>query len=305
MRNWFAAAFVLVLLLGGLVVRYLATTPPVTAEKERPVTQSPPAEAPKVQPPEPAKPAAADVAKAADAAPRTFRDCDVCPAMVALSGGTFMMGSPANDEGRDADEGPQHRVTVKPFAIGQYEVTFDEWDACVAAGGCNGYRPGDQGWGRGKRPVISVAWDDAKAYVAWLTKKTGKPYRLPSEAEWEYAAHAGTTTPFAFGATLTKDQANFGLILGKTQPIGSYPPNAWGVYDLHGNVWEWVEDCWHDNYQGAPVDGSAWAQGKCSSRVVRGGSWNYHPVYLTSAERSGVGPVRYLDKGFLVSRTLN
>ncbi len=162
--------------------------------------------------------------------------------------------------------GPQHRVTVKPFAIGKYEVTFDEWDACVKAGGCNGYRPEDPGWGRGNRPVINVSWNDTKAYVAWLAKKTGNPYRLPSEAEWEFAARAGTTTPFAFGTTITPKQANFGRSDGKTEPVGSYPPNAWGLYDMHGNVWEWVEDCWHDNYGRSPTDGQPWlADSGCES----------------------------------------
>jgi formylglycine-generating enzyme required for sulfatase activity len=182
--------------------------------------------------------------------------------MVALPGGTFLMGSPEGEEGRDADEGPQHEVTIRSFAIGKYEVTFEEWDACVAAGGCNGYQPDDRGWGRGRRPVINVSWDDAQAYMAWLAEATGKPYRLPSEAEWEYATRAGTTTRYAFGDEITEKEANFGGTVGKTTEVGSYPANAWGLHDIHGNVVEWVEDIWHNSYQGAPADGSAWTNGE-------------------------------------------
>ena len=139
---------------------------------------------------------------------RVFRDCDGCPEMVVVPAGEFMMGSPASEEGRNDDEGPQRRVTLRSFALGVTEVTFDEWDACVRDGGCNGYRPDDQGWGRGARPVINVNWEDAQAYVSWLSRVTGAAYRLPSESEWEYAARAGTTTPFHTGATISTDQAN-------------------------------------------------------------------------------------------------
>ena len=229
--TWFFGGAVLVLLLGGLLAGYFVTTSPVIAEKEGAVpqgslgggTEDACAGSDEGVPPKHAANPVSDTAKAASpdtmepeitkpedaAVPRVFRCCPVCPAMVALPGGTFMMGSPPNEKGRLENEGPQHRVTVKPFAIGKYEVTFDEWDACVKAGGCNGYRPEDPGWGRGNRPVINVSWNDTKAYVAWLAKKTGNPYRLPSEAEWEFAARAGTTTPFAFGTTITPKQANF------------------------------------------------------------------------------------------------
>jgi formylglycine-generating enzyme required for sulfatase activity len=196
------------------------------------------------------------------AAGDVFRDCDVCPEMVALPAGQFLMGSPDGEKDRDSDEGPQHEVTIKPFAIGKYEVTFEEWDACVQAGGCNGYRPGDQSWGRGKRPVINVSWRDAQAYVAWLSGKTGQSYRLPSEAEWEYVARAGTTTRYAFGDEIVAKEANFGSTIGKTTAVGAYPPNRWGLFDMHGNVLEWVEDVYHDGYKGAPSDGTAWTDGE-------------------------------------------
>jgi formylglycine-generating enzyme required for sulfatase activity len=196
-------------------------------------------------------------------------------------------------------------------------VTFAEWDACVAAGGCNGHRPGDRGWGRGNRPVINVSWNDAKAYVAWLSRKTGKTYRLLSEAEWEYAARAGTTTPFSTGQTITTDQANFdgnstygggrkGVFRQKTVEVGSFAPNPFGLYDMHGNVWEWVEDCWNDDYTGIPMDGSASIFGDCNTRALRGGSWAGGPGFLRSASRGSDWANHRSDVyGFRVARTLN
>ncbi len=217
----------------------------------------------------------------------TFRDCNECPEMVVVPSGSFLMGSPEDEEGRYDNEGPQHRVTIaEPFAIGVYEVTFDEWDACVAAGGCNGYRPDDDGWGRGRRPVINVSWDDAQAYVDWLSDRTGEEYRLPSEAEWEYAARAGTTTRYWPGDEITAEYANFGRNVGRTIEVGSLGrPNAFGLHDVHGNVWEWVEDCWNDSYAGAPANGTAWTSGDCGRRVLRGGSWDDYPRSLRSAYR--------------------
>jgi formylglycine-generating enzyme required for sulfatase activity len=267
---------------------------------ERPRANEP---APAPQPP--AKPTAATAA-----AGKPFQDCDVCPVMVPLPEGSFLMGSPKSEAGRDDDEGPQHRVTIgRPFALGKHEVTFAEWDACVRASGCDGYRPDDAGWGRGKRPVIKVSWRDAQAYVAWLAKTTGKAYRLPSEAEWEYAARAGTTTRYSFGDELTEKHANFGGHMGKTTEVGAYPANPWGLHDMHGNVWEWVADVWHDSYQGAPADGSAWTDGEGTNssrnRVGRGGSWSDYPGILRSASRGRGGPViGSNDLGFRVARTL-
>jgi formylglycine-generating enzyme required for sulfatase activity len=168
--------------------------------------------------------------------------------------------------------------------------------------------------------VVGVSWRDAIAYCEWLTKETGQRYRLPSEAEWEYACRAGTETPFSFGATITTDQANYdgnytygagrkGSYRERTTEVGTFPANPWGLYDLHGNVWEWVEDVWHDTYQGAPADGSAWTDGKgkesSRARVLRGGSWGGNPRFLRSARRYGDGPdLRGDDNGFRVARTL-
>lgn len=271
-------------------------------------------------PPSPAKPERIAVKDSVDV--QVFRDIDAswCPEMVVLPAGAFVMGSPENEEGRMYSEGPQHRVTLGyRFAMGRYPVTFAQYDHFCDA--TKRKKPKDQSWGRGTRPVINVRWQDAQAYCGWLAKQTGKIYRLPSEAEWEYACRAGTTTPFSFGETISTDQANYdgnytygsgvkGLYREQTVEVGSYPANVWGVHDMHGNVWEWVEDVWHDNYDGAPSDGSAWTdgQGKESShiRVVRGGSWYYDPRYLRSAIRYRTQPDnRYYVLGFRVARTLD
>lgn len=251
---------------------------------------------------------------------KTFRDCFDCPKMVVVPSGSFLMGSPEDEEGRDGDEGPQHRVTIaEPFAIGVYEVTFVEWVACVADGGCRGYQPDDSvpggGRGRGRRPVINVSWDDAQAYVDWLSNRTGETYRLPSEAEWEYVARAGTTTPFHFGWTISKDRANYSDYTYRLRledlsrgplPVGSFPANDFGLHDVHGNVWEWVLDCWNDSYAriGRPDNGDAWTSGDCSGRVLRGGSWDFGPSLLRSAYRNSGNPVLRMPVGFRVARTL-
>ena len=247
-----------------------------------------------------------------------FRDCAECPEVVVVPSGSFKMGSRSAEIGRSGNEGPVHRVTVgKAFAVGVYEVTFTEWDACRRDGGCVD-KPGDRGWGRGKRPVINVSWTDAREYVAWLSSKTGKRYRLLSESEWEYVARAGTTTPFHYGSTVSTEQANYdgnytygsgrkGRYRKRTVPAGSFPANAFGLHDVHGNVQEWVEDCWHGNYNGAPTEGSAWTSGgDCSRRVLRGGSWYYGPQNLRSADRSwDSSGDRGSFAGFRVARTLN
>ena len=248
----------------------------------------------------------------------TFRDCDSCPEMIIVSAGTYQMGSPSSEADRDDNEGPVHQVTIpRPFAVGAYEVTFAEWDACVDSGGCGGYRPDDAGWGRGRRPVINVSWEDAQRFVAWLRQGTGHEYRLLSEAEWEYVARAGTTTPFHTGSTIATSQANYhgdytygngstGVYRRETVTVGSFNANAFGLYDVHGNVWEWVQDCWNDGYRGAPSDGSAWERGDCSRRVLRGGSWNSEPRDLRSANRVGSYPgLRLNFIGFRVARTLD
>ena len=206
-----------------------------------------------------------------------------------------MMKSPANEKGRFANEGPQHRVTFdQAFAVGKFTVTFDEWDACVADGGCSRYRPSNQGGGRGLRPVINVSWDDAKAYVTWLSRKTGKTYRLLSEAEYEYAARAGTTTSYPWGNAVGKNNANCAGCGSRwdnkqTALVGSFAPNRFGLYDMVGNVWTWAEGCYHGNYQRAATDGAAWRTADCGRRVVRGGGWGNSPVALRSAVRDGHG----------------
>ena len=247
---------------------------------------------------------------------KQFRDCADCPQMVVLPAGSFTMGSPREEKGRSKYEGPQRRVTIwRPFAVGKYEVTFAQWDACVSAGGCR-RRPNDRGWGRGPRPVMNVSWHDAKQYVGWLSRKTGKRYRLLSEAEWEYAARAGTTGPFHFGPTISADRANYkgtstygsgrrGIYRRKTVPAGRFPANRFGLHDMHGNVQEWVEDCWHRNYHGAPSDGRAWTKTDCKLRVVRGGSWGGRPGDLRAASRGWVAAgSRFNFIGFRVARTL-
>ncbi|MGP0094983.1 MAG: SUMF1/EgtB/PvdO family nonheme iron enzyme [Xanthobacteraceae bacterium] len=246
-----------------------------------------------------------------------FKECDKCPEMAVVPAATFLMGSPPNEAGRASDENPQHSVTfAHPFAVGRFAVTFDEWDTCVVEGGCNGYEPSDQNWGRDTRPVIWVGWDDAKSYVKWLSRKTGKAYRLLSEAEWEYMARAGTTTPFWWGNTISTQQANYnghyaygtatkGEFRQKTLPVKSFEPNPWGFYQVVGNVSEWVEDCYHDSYVGAPTDGSAWTSGSCSERVLRDGAWSSVPARQRLAARVELGPnYRTYGSGLRVARTL-
>ncbi len=251
----------------------------------------------------------------------TFQDCTECPEMVVIAPGSYIMGSPQSEEAHHSSQAPQHRVEISyQFAVGKYEVTFREWDACVSAGGCSHY-PTDLGHGRGNRPVVDVNWEDAKEYVDWLSRRTGQRYRLLSESEWEYVARAGTTGPFHFGSTISTHQANYdghftygggsiGTHATEAVPVGSFPSNGFGLHDVHGNVFEWVEDCWHDNYDGAPADGSAWVlDGDCSQRVLRGGSYITEPWTLRSASRvrrhEATGPwARVADLGFRVARTL-
>ena len=253
---------------------------------------------------------------------RVFHDCPGCPEMVVVPSGAFMMGSPESERGRGKNEGPQREVSFRqPFAVGKFEVTFAQWDACVAEGGCT-HKPGDESWGRGRRPAINVSWGDARQYAAWLAKRTGKPYRLLTEAEWEYAARGVTSTsaqhaPFSTGVTINYKQANYdanftygvagrmGIYRQKTLDVGALPRNAFGLHDMHGNVWEWVEDCYKDSYAGAPTDGSAVASGNCSLRVLRGGAWNYYPQLLRAAYRYATAPgVRMENAGFRVARAL-
>ena len=245
---------------------------------------------------------------------RTFRD-DLRsggegPEMVVVPAGSFRMGCVSGQDCYD-DEYPVHRVTISaPFAVGVHEVTFAEWDTCVAAGGCGRYRSDDAGWGRGRRPVISVSWKDAQAYVAWLTRESGGQYRLLSEAEWEYVARAGSETRYSWGNEVGRNRANCrgcgSRWDGKqTAPVGSFGANGFGLHDIHGNVWEWVQDCWNGTYAGAPADGSAWEQRDCNRRMVRGGSWPNEPGFLRSAGRYGdTAGIRVDYVGFRVARSL-
>ena len=253
-------------------------------------------------PPEPGRPG--------PRAPATvFRDCPTCPEMVVIPAGRFRMGCVS---GRDCwdNEQPVHEVQVSSFALGVYEVTFEEYERFARATGRD--RPNDRGWGRGGRPVINVSWEDAQAYAAWLSRETGEAYRLPSESEWEYSARAGSTTRYSWGQDIGRNRANCDGCGSRwdddeTAPAGSFAANGWGLHDMHGNVWEWVEDCWHENYARAPRDGSAWTSGgNCGRRVLRGGSWFNSPVLLRSAYRgrNGAG-ARFVFDGFRVSRTLD
>ena len=235
------------------------------------------------------------------------------PEMVVIPAGRFRMGCVSGQECTDS-EFPVHEVAIpQPFAVSKYEVTFDDWDTCVARGGCSGYRPDDDGWGRGRHPVSSVSWDDAREYVAWLSEQTGAEYRLLSEAEWEYVARAGSQSAYSWGNDIGVNRANcadysFGTCGDQwenTAPVGSFEPNAFGVHDMHGNVDEWVEDCWNESYLGAPLDGSAWLSGDCRWRVYRGGSWVIIPEHLRSARRDEApADDRYIHGGFRVARAL-
>jgi len=248
-------------------------------------------------------PASADASKAGT----TIKDCDVCPELVIVRAGNFMMGS--NDF--RPDEKPVRKVTIgAPLAVGKFEVTFAEWDACVADGGCS-HKPGDEGWGRGKRPVINVPWTDiTKQYLPWLSRKSGKTYRLLTEAEWEYVQRAGTTSRYSWREKIGKgnavcDGCGSRWDNKQTAPVGSFEANAFGLHDLHGNVWEWVQDCYKDSYRGAPTDGSAVTTGKCEGRVLRGGSWNFYPRWLRASARRTFGPgYRDNNVGFRVVRML-
>ena len=242
-----------------------------------------------------------------------FADCSDCPEMVVLAPGSFVMGSSERERRAlgvmamfDTMEQPRHAVTIDyAFAVGRYEVTFAQWDACVADGGCNGYRPDDAGWGRGQRPVINVNYADAKAYVEWLSEHTGERYRLLSEAEWAYAARGGTQTWYPFGNAIGAEDANFGRNLSGTSTVGAYAPNRFGLHDTIGNVAEWVEDCHHDDFVGAPSDGSAWLNGECTLRNVRGGGWSLDGWSVRAAQRIGDPPGARNDHlGFRVARDL-
>lgn len=238
-----------------------------------------------------------------------FDDCSGaawCPRMVVVPAGDFQMGSPDREVGRDGDEGPQHRVWLRhAFAVGKFEVTFAQWDACVQAGACEARD--DAAWGRGDRPVINVSWNDAQAYVRWLSAQTGQSYRLLSESEWEYAARGGRRTPFGTGLTIRPNEANYAASgHDQTLAVGSYPPNRFGLYDMHGNAWELVEDCFARRYWDAPTDGAPIEYDDCYYRIARGGGWNAHVTHLRAANRIRLsGDESSAAIGFRVARDLN
>jgi formylglycine-generating enzyme required for sulfatase activity len=241
---------------------------------------------------------------------QSFRECAKdCPEMVVIPAGSFVMGSPDSEKNRSANEGPQHMVSFgKSFAVSKFDVTFADWDACTSAGGCP--LIGDSGFGRGTEPVMNVNWNDAQGYVTWLSKMTGRRYRLLTEAEWEYVARAGTTTAYFWGDEIGNGNASCngcGSQWDNLQisPVGSFKPNAFGLYDTSGDVWQWVEDCYNENYVGAPTDGSAWIVADCNLRVNRGGSWDANPAYLRSSYRARDSIFdRNWYGGFRIGRTL-
>jgi formylglycine-generating enzyme required for sulfatase activity len=237
----------------------------------------------------------------------TFRECAKdCPEMIVVPAGEFTMGSPPKEKDLN-NESPQHKVRIaKPFAVSKFDVTFADWDTCVSVRGCPQVK---ETFGRGMNPVINVSWDDSQQYVAWLSRMTGQPYRLLTEAEWEYAARAGTTTAYYWGDAIGVGNANCKgcsrVWDGRTSEVGTFNPNAFGLYDMAGNANQWVEDCYHDNYDDAPTDGSARTAGNCVRRVVRGGSWYDNPPDLRSAYRFwDTTTVRIDNLGFRVGRTL-
>ncbi|CAD6542392.1 Hercynine oxygenase [Paraburkholderia kirstenboschensis] len=280
-------------------------TPPATATPDRQRAVSAPPAASAAAPGTP--PVAAAAQKPAARAPVAgeSRDCAACPIMIALPAGSFLMGSSSDDP----SEKPVHHVTIgAPFAIGKYEVTVEQWNACVAANACPKLTPETNA--NKTAPARDLSWDDAQQYVKWLSKTTGKPYRLPTEAEWEYADRGGTTTAYWWGDQMRKGNANCkdcGEPWHKEGPelAGSFAPNPYGLHDMNGSVWEWTADCWHNSYQSAPADGRAWESPTCDMRVIRGGSWREGSGYMLSATRFKYSAgVRQSQDGFRVVKEL-
>ncbi|MEQ9506986.1 MAG: SUMF1/EgtB/PvdO family nonheme iron enzyme [Hyphomonas sp.] len=254
-----------------------------------------------------------------------FSDCEGCPEMVAVPTGSYAMGVPPRTRYRllnliGIEAGPRRVVTIsEPFALGRTEVTFDQWAACVADGGCDGHVPADEGWGRGSRPVVHVSWNNAQAYVQWLSQKTGHRYRLPTEAEWEYAARAGTRLhPYPWGRFASHDMASYGedecppctgVVSGKdvwegTAPVASFPPNGWGFHDMNGNVYEWTLDCLAEFEPGAFGQAAVTVEG-CEQTVMRGGAWYSDPGRINNFYRAH-NPPEWSDWviGFRVARDM-
>lgn len=282
-----------------------AAAPPIAVPSASPTPQSVPSLPSPAAPAPQATPAASPLpttapSPAASPSPSPASSPSVTPVrepeMIAIRGGSFAMGS--ND---DPTERPVHQVTVKPFSIGKYPVTVQEWNECAAAKAC-----GFTATGKDDAPVTNVSWTDAQEYAGYLAKVTGKPYRLPSEAEWEYAARGGTSTKYWWGDKLQQGMAGCkdcgDAVAEQPAKVGSFKPNPFGLYDMGGGVDQWVQDCWHKAYQGAPNDGSAWSGGDCSSHVLRSGSWKNDSRYVRPSNRDGYDTnVRYPTHGFRVA----
>ena len=271
--------------------------PTVAPTQQQAAPQPEPSPAPKQA--APLLPSASPAAPTAQPAPQAAASVRE-PEMISLRGGSFAMGS-----NEDVSEKPIRQVTVKPFAMGKFPVSVQEWNACAAAKAC-----GFTATGKDDAPVANVSWSDAKQYVAWLAETTRKPYRLPSEAEWEYAARGGTQTRYWWGDQFQPGMVNCKncsdiLITDQPVKVGSLKPNPFGLFDMGGGVDQWVEDCWHKNYQGAPADGSAWIENECPSRVIRSGSWRKDSSYARTANRGSYDTnVRYPTHGFRVALSL-
>ena len=308
------------------IARLKANAPKAEPEKEappavpaaRPAAPPPKPKTEQAQKPPPAKPATApqqpeqraqehpaekpQAAASVSASAGETKDCAACPVLVSLPAGKFTMGSNTGDP----SEKPAHAVSIaKPFAIGKYEVTVEQWDACVEAGACQ--KNGDSSRPKNS-PARDVSWDDAQQYVKWLSKTTGKTYRLPTEAEWEYAARGGTSTRYWWGEQMRTGMANCkdcGEPWQKDAPaaVGSFAANPYGLHDVNGSVWEWVADCWHNSYKGAPADGKTWDEPNCRTRVIRGGSWREGASYMPVTTRFKYdASVRHSQNGFRVVR---
>ena len=281
-----------------------APAPAPVPEKPRPPVSRRPADAPPATPPAaPAEPArAASGPSLLQKAGTDIRDCPACPVLTVIAPGTFTMGSNTSDP----SEKPPRRVTIDaPFAIGRTEVTVEQWNACVDAGAC----PRTTDAARAPNtPARDISWDDAQLYLKWLTKVSGKPYRLPTEAEWEFAARGGTSSRYWWGDDMRRGSANCKDCGEPWQadgpaPVASFAANAYGLHDMNGSVWEWVEDCWHSTYKNAPADARAWTESFCPVHVIRGGSWRDGASYMPATTRFKYdGSVRHSQNGFRVAR---
>ena len=276
---------------------------PVKKSQPEPKQPSTPANTPKKTPPSDVEPPQPTTPPAMMADLSEVHDCAGCPVLISLPGGSFIMGSNSGDP----SERPAHQVSIgAPFAIGKYEVSVEQWQACVDAGACQATSSHEPK----TAPARDLSWDDAQQYVNWLSKTSGQSYRLPTEAEWEYAARAGTTTRYWWGPTMRTGTANCKDCGPPWRPeaptdIGSFAANPFGLYDMNGSIWEWVNDCWHSNFKGAPSDARSWDAPGCRVRVVRGGSWREGADYMTSSTRFKYdASVRHSQNGFRVARDM-